>query len=117
MSTRFRLLRWEPHLAVDTVHRRADRWLARAAALGSAAARERAPVRTGFLRSSIIPLPVRRLGGRSTAGIWAAAPYALWVEIGTRRMAAQPYLRPALNAVRTAADLMAQVRATERTIQ
>ena len=51
-------------------------------------------------------------------GIWAAAPYALWVEIGTRRMAAQPYLRPALNAVRTAAaDLMAQVRTTERTIQ
>lgn len=68
-----------------------------AAALGSTAfrvqsrAQQTAPFVTGNLRGSI---------AASGAGLsWrvdAAAEYALYVELGTRRMSAQPYLVPAL---------------------
>lgn len=51
-----------------------------------------APVRTGRLRASIEPGPVEG----DTVRVWAHASYAGYVEMGTRHMAAQPYLRPAL---------------------
>lgn len=54
-------------------------------------ARSLAPVRTGYLRSSIYA-KVQEW----TAEIGAEAPYAIYVEFGTRYMQAQPYLRPAL---------------------
>lgn len=47
------------------------------------------PVRTGYLRSTIF----HRLQGLQME-FGAGAPYALYVEFGTRRMAAQPFLRP-----------------------
>lgn len=54
-------------------------------------AKQIAPIDTGNLRASI---------GASGAGLrWrvtAAAEYSLYVELGTRRMSAQPYLVPAL---------------------
>lgn len=105
MTTRFELTRWEPAPALNDMHARADRFLTRAAQFGTQIARLHAPVRTGRLRSSILPLPVRtNQQGRRSGGIWAQAPYALWVEIGTRRMAAQPYLRPALDQIRATAN-------------
>lgn len=59
------------------------------------AARRRCPVDTGRLRSSIS----HRLG-RDARGPYAEVgtnvQYAPFVEFGTRRAAAQPYLRPAL---------------------
>lgn len=54
-------------------------------------AQRRAPFRTGRLRRSI--------GSRRTADsviIEATADYAAYVELGTSKMAAQPFLRPAL---------------------
>lgn len=54
-------------------------------------ARSLAPVRTGYLRSSIYA----RVQGW-IAEIGAEAPYAIYVEFGTRYMQAQPYLYPAL---------------------
>lgn len=54
-------------------------------------ARELAPVRTGFLRDSIVAYEVR-------PGTWhvdARAPYAAYVEYGTRYMHAQPFMTPA----------------------
>jgi len=54
------------------------------------------PVRTGRLRASIgISDP-----GRDRVVVDATAPYAGYVELGTRYMKAQPYLRPALYRAR-----------------
>ena len=91
MTTRFELTRWEPAPPLNDMHTRADRFLTRAAQFGTQVARLRAPVRTDE-------------EGRRRGGIWAQAPYALWVEIGTRRMAAQPYLKPALDQIRAIAN-------------
>ncbi len=109
--TTFQLRKWDAKPTIDLVERRADAWLTSSAGAATTAARRQAPVRTGRLRDSIVSLPLEHRGGRTTAGVWAQAPYALWVEIGTRRMRAQPYLRPALETVRdAAAALVGQVR-------
>jgi len=50
------------------------------------------PVRTGFLQSTIYGERTSEL----TGFVGATAPYAFFVEFGTRFMRAQPYLRPAL---------------------
>ncbi|WP_288782258.1 HK97-gp10 family putative phage morphogenesis protein [uncultured Kocuria sp.] len=55
-------------------------------------AKTRAPVRTGFLRGSIAVVPT----GRLSVAVGATANYAAYVEQGTSRMAARPYMRPAL---------------------
>lgn len=55
-----------------------------------------APVRTGTLRDSI------HVEDQNIAlvSVVAGAPYAAYVELGTRKMAAEPYMMPALfNAV------------------
>ena len=56
-----------------------------------AAAMRNAPVRTGHLRSTIYAKIKDWV-----AEIGAEATYALFVELGTRRMRAQPYLYPAI---------------------
>jgi HK97 gp10 family phage protein len=56
--------------------------------IGEAAAKGRAPVDTGYLRSSI---GVRSTGPYSGA-LEARADYAVHVEYGTRRMRAQPFM-------------------------
>ena len=55
-------------------------------------ARRLAPVRTGHLRSSIATGPIEG----NTVRVSATADYAAYVELGTRYMAAQPFLKPAL---------------------
>jgi len=61
-------------------------------------AQANAPVRTGFLRSSIT-----RLVSGGKFAVTALASYAGFVEFGTRRMSARPYLTPAAESV----DLLA----------
>ena len=56
-----------------------------------ALARQLVPVRTGHLRSSIYAKI-----SEWVAEIGAEATYALFVEFGTHRMRAQPYLYPAI---------------------
>lgn len=51
-------------------------------------ARRLAPVDTGALRSSIAAVP-------SEGRVEARSDHAVYVELGTRHMRAQPYLRPA----------------------
>jgi HK97 gp10 family phage protein len=51
------------------------------------------PVRTGFLRSTI-----QYTVADGVLIVRATAPYAFWVEFGTRRMRARPYIRPAIDA-------------------
>ena len=59
-------------------------------------AAERAPVDTGFLKASI---GVDMAGDSLSAVIGPSASYGRRVEEGTSRMAPQPYMSPALNAV------------------
>ncbi len=71
--------------------------LARRGTQVQAAAKRNAPVDTGRLRASI----VSALGedGRGLfVDIGTDVTYAPYVELGTSRQAAQPYLRPALRA-------------------
>lgn len=63
-------------------------------------ARRMAPVLTGDLRNSIDVLGVSNGVGRVGAGD-ASVDYAAYVELGTRKMAAQPYLKPAAYRARS----------------
>lgn len=55
--------------------------------VGEAVAKQRAPVRTGFLRSSIAVVADSQTSGR----LVVRANYAGYVNFGTRRMAARPF--------------------------
>lgn len=63
-------------------------------------ARTRAPVDTGFLRSSI-RMRNAKSGQRNTVSVevTASAHYAVYVEYGTSRMGPQPYMAPAADRV------------------
>lgn len=66
------------------------------------------PKRTWALHDTIVAGPVERRGSKLTLAIGAGSDkvrYALHVERGTSRMAAQPYMRPALLQSK-AADLV-----------
>jgi len=52
------------------------------------------PVRTGYLRSTIFFIAVEGL----VYSFGASADYALWVEIGTYRTRAQPFIQPTVEA-------------------
>lgn len=62
-----------------------------------AGAKKRAPVDTGTLRGSIQARQVSATHWIVTVG----ADYGLYLEYGTRFMAAQPYFGPAIRAVRS----------------
>ena len=69
------------------VHRQLASWAADVKAL----AKQLVSVRTGYLRSTIYAKI-----SEWVAQIGAEATYALFVEFGTRRMRARPYLYPAI---------------------
>ena len=86
---------------LDRMLRGTDRRLQNEMAWGSAymerTAKRRAPVDTGNLRGSI----GSRVDSKYQAIeilLWAGADYARFVELGTSRMSAQPFLRPALDS-------------------
>ncbi|EJF01244.1 HK97-gp10 family putative phage morphogenesis protein [Liquorilactobacillus mali] len=55
------------------------------------------PVRTGYLRQNIVVKPVKINGDTITGEFVASqADYASYVEYGTYKMRAQPYMRPAV---------------------
>jgi len=66
--------------------------LSQAAFFVEGQAKVKAPVDTGFLRSSIAVLSV----SSREAVIGVGAEYGVYVEEGTGRMEAQPFMRPAL---------------------
>lgn len=76
------------------------------AAMHKAALRN-VPVDTGHLKRSIT-LEVSSM----TAKVQEHTEYGKWVETGTRKMAAQPFMKPALNSVEGAfvADLRKAVK-------
>lgn len=76
-----------------------ERVLSKTAFDTEALAKVYAPVDTGNLMNSIAADKVRDMTWRVTAN----ADYAIYVELGTRRMDADPYLEPALRATWPAA--------------
>ena len=60
-----------------------------------AKAKRRAPVDTGILQNSITVGPA----GAMAVEVGPTAHYGYWVEMGTRRMAARPYLMPSFDEV------------------
>lgn len=64
-----------------------------------AGAKNRAPVDTGALKNSITHEYTRN-GNTLRGEVGPTVSYGNWVENGTSRMRAQPYLRPASDAVR-----------------
>lgn len=60
------------------------------------AAKVKCPVDTGRLRSSIQTTAPRETSNGVAVRIGSNVNYARYVELGTRRMRAQPFLRPAL---------------------
>lgn len=66
-----------------------------------AGAKQRCPVDTGFLRESIVSAFALDPGGAAFVGVVSAeANYGIYVERGTSRARAQPFMRPAAMAVR-----------------
>ncbi len=83
----------------------ADRATEEAAHFTLQSARGIVPVRTGHLRST---LRKQKKGPAHTVG--TACHYAFYVEGGTRRMRAQPYLRPSFMASDFRARLIRALR-------
>lgn len=87
------------HQLFDSPDGPVGKMLARGAVKVTRRAKELAPVDTGRLRSSIANEMGRDDRGL-VARIGTDVHYASFVEFGTRRMRAQPFLRPALDAVK-----------------
>lgn len=68
----------------------------RSTGIVTGAAKQIVPVDTGELRDSIHPEPAVDHNSQVVGAVVADAGHALFVERGTVKMAAQPYLRPSL---------------------
>lgn len=60
-----------------------------------ARAQSNAPVRTGFLKSNIHVLPVEKKTDQVIGTVKSDADYSSFVEFGTYKMSAKPFMRPA----------------------
>lgn len=65
---------------------------------GATLARGAAPFRTGELQGSIGTEPASVSGDQVKGQLVARAPHSIFVELGTSKMPAQPYLRPSADA-------------------
>jgi HK97 gp10 family phage protein len=72
---------------ISSVHRAADTGVTEIKKKIAEDARNRAPVASGELRDSI---------QLTLEGVEAAAPHALFVEVGTEKTSPQPFLTPAV---------------------
>lgn len=66
-----------------------------------ATAKQVAPKRTGFMANNISVEPVKTTATSVTGTVDAKADYSSFVEFGTYKMAAQPFIRPAVSAAQT----------------
>ncbi|HVL63444.1 MAG TPA: HK97-gp10 family putative phage morphogenesis protein [Microbacterium sp.] len=94
---------------IAEIHRRSDAFVERLADLSAEDMRRTAPVDTGDMVGTIrVEKPAEMVRHVKCGGQFAASgeyvDYAVYVELGTSRMAAQPFMRPALYRLRTAAE-------------
>ena len=61
-------------------------------------AKQIAPKRTGFMANNILVEPVKKTATSVTGTINAKADYSSFVEFGTYKMSAEPFIRPAVSA-------------------
>ena len=63
-----------------------------------AQAKQIAPKRTGFMANNILVEQVKKTATSVTGTVNAKADYSSFVEFGTYKMAAEPFIRPAVSA-------------------
>lgn len=66
-----------------------------------ATAKQVAPKRTGFMANNISVEPVNKTATSVTGAVNAKADYSSFVEFGTYKMSAQPFIRPAVSAAQS----------------
>lgn len=66
-----------------------------------AQAKHIAPKRTGFMANNILVEPVKKTATSVTGTVNAKADYSSFVEFGTYKMAAEPFMRPAVSAAQS----------------
>lgn len=57
-------------------------------------------IRTGTLDLSVMPTDLSDDGGHLSINVRASAPYADFLEYGTYKMAARPFMRPAVQRIK-----------------
>ena len=91
---------WRGEIIKAEMERAQQRGLATAAADAVTIMQEVVPRDTGNLANSLrADNPKKEGKGYSIEVGSFTVNYALWVEVGTRRMAAQPYVRPAADKI------------------
>ena len=81
-----------------------------------AQAKQIAPKRTGFMANNILVEPVKKTATSVTGTVNAKADYSSFVEFGTYKMSAEPFIRPAVSAaqsffIKTTIDKLKEVAA------
>ncbi|WP_350345773.1 HK97-gp10 family putative phage morphogenesis protein [Lacticaseibacillus paracasei] len=81
-----------------------------------AQAKQIAPKRTGFMANNILVEPVNKTATSVTGTVNAKADYSSFVEFGTYKMSAEPFIRPTVSAaqsffIKTTMDKLKEVAA------
>lgn len=97
----FRKLSADLSKAAGKVGNRAQLVVRKSLVDGVAAAKNRVPVDTGNLKGSITHSDLRTVGSTGTVGgeFGPTANYGEYVELGTSRMAPQPFMGPAADLI------------------
>lgn len=66
-----------------------------------AKAKQIAPKRTGYMANNILVEPVKKTATSVTGTVNAKADYSSFVEFGTYKMSAEPFIRPAVSAAKS----------------
>lgn len=66
-----------------------------------ATAKQVAPKRTGYMANNISVEPVKKTATSVTGTVNAKANYSSFVEFGTYKMSAEPFIRPAVSAAQS----------------
>jgi HK97 gp10 family phage protein len=66
-----------------------------------AQAKQIAPKRTGYMANNILVEPVKKTATSVTGTVNAKADYSSFVEFGTYKMSAEPFIRPAVSAAQS----------------
>lgn len=66
-----------------------------------ATAKQVAPKRTGYMANNISVEPVKKTATSVTGTVNAKADYSSFVEFGTYKMSAEPFMRPAVSAAQS----------------